>query len=559
MRIFAFLVLIAAIVTVVVLLIPGGPPATPGNGPLPPPRGDELRLLFTYGSEKEAWLKEATASFNAKAELVDGKRITVEALPMGSGECIDEVLDGSRQPHLISPASGVFLALGNARSQAASGKDLIGASENLVLSPVVIAMWKPMAEALGWPAKPIGWGDVLALAREPQGWAAKGHAEWGRFRFGHTHPESSNSGLIALLAQGYAATGKTSGLTSADLATPEVAAYVGGIQRAIVHYGKSTGFFANRLASAGPGYLSAAVVYESNVIESYARADNTFPPLVAIYPKEGTFWSDHPVGVVERPWVTPAHRTAARRYIDFLLAQPQQEAALRMGFRPAAVNLAVAAPIDAAHGVDPKQPTTTLPVPGAGVCDAALRLWRANKKRSEICLVLDTSGSMSEEGKMPAARTGAQALVGLLGDEDHLSLMPFSSAPNWVARDLVVKDDRAKLQAQIGGLYPNGGTALYDAIEAGWTALKDRAGGERIVAVVVLTDGQDTNSKLKLDDLITRIGGPEGGAVRVFAIGYGKGADMQVLKRIADATQGRAYAGDPRTITSVFKDISTFF
>ena len=34
-----------------------------------------------------------------------------------------------------------------------------------------------------------------------------------------------------------------------------------------------------------------------------------------VYPKEGTFWSDHPVGIVDREWVTPERREAAEIYI----------------------------------------------------------------------------------------------------------------------------------------------------------------------------------------------------------------------------------------------------
>ena len=43
-----------------------------------------------------------------------------------------------------------------------------------------------MAEALGYPAQPVGWGDLAALAREPAGWAARGHPEWGQLRLGKT-------------------------------------------------------------------------------------------------------------------------------------------------------------------------------------------------------------------------------------------------------------------------------------------------------------------------------------------------------------------------------------
>src|SRR6185436_17031324 len=96
---------------------------------------------------------------------------------------------------------------------------------NLVLSPVVIAMWRPMAEAIGLGCQPVGWSDVLALARDPAGWASHGHPEWGAFKLGHTHPEYSNSGLIALLAEAYAGAGKVAGLTLADVRRPQTASH----------------------------------------------------------------------------------------------------------------------------------------------------------------------------------------------------------------------------------------------------------------------------------------------------------------------------------------------
>src|SRR5262249_39881704 len=147
----------------------------------------------------------------------------------------------------------------------------------------------------------------------------------------------------------------------------------------------------------GPGYLSAAVLYENMVIESYDPKYHQPFPVVAIYPKEGTFWSDLPVGIVDRPWVTPEHRQAAQAYIDYLMAPAQQARALPYGFRPSWVEVKLAAPIDAAHGVDPAEPHTTLPVPNAPVIDAILGVWRQNKRHASITLVLDTSGSMAEE------------------------------------------------------------------------------------------------------------------------------------------------------------------
>jgi Ca-activated chloride channel family protein len=479
---------------------------------------------------------------------------------MGSGDAIDELISGSRQAHVTSPASAAFIKLGNAQSRASTGKDLLGATETLMLSPVVIAMWKPMAEAIGWGQKPIGWSDILSLARNPQGWAAYGKPQWGRFKFGHTHPEFSNSGLISLFAEVYASTNKLGGLTLDDVNKPATANYLDGIEQAVVHYGTSTGFFSAKMVANGPEYLSAAVLYESNVIESYRSAATLPFPIVAIYPKEGTFWSDHPVAIVDREWVTPEHREAAGFLIKFMLDRPQQEKTLEYGFHPGDVGVPLGAPLDAAHGVDPKEPKTTLEVPSVEVMDAVIRLWREHKKHANVVLVFDTSGSMQDNGKMPNAKSGAKQLIAALDAADHLSILPFSSTWNWAVKDLSVSREREAAAGIVDSLFASGETALYDSIAQAYQYLQSNRTQDKISAIVVLTDGEDNKSITDLGSLIANIRfDNEGKTIRVFTIGYGQDARKDVLQSIADATQAKFYEGTPENIRSVFKEISTFF
>ena len=558
---------IASIAAVLSLVTSCGPspesdPTSEGKSKRPTPPKDALVITFTYGSEKEQWITEATKSFNAaKHKRSDGKDIFVDAIPMGSGECIREILAAERETHITSPASEAFITLGNADSEVKLGKPLVSKTKALVLSPVIIAMWKPMAEALGWPDKPIGWQQIHEMATNPEGWASVGHPEWGGFRFGHTHPEFSNSGLISLLAESYAATGKRTPLTTEDVAKPETAKYLREIEGAVVHYGQSTGFFGKKMFDGGPSYLSAAVLYENMIIEGSQRDDLPFP-VVAIYPKEGTFWSDHPVGIVERDYVTPAHQEAAKKYIDFLLSNAQQQAAMATGFRPADPAVALAAPIDLAHNVDPAQPQTTLPVPEANVIREVMNLWRANKKQAHVALVLDVSGSMQEDKKMENAREGALALLDLLDDRDHFTLIPFNDSPKVVADNLEVGPNRSKLRSQISGLFANGGTALYDATAMAHGKLASFIGdnARRITSVVVLSDGDNTAGQTTLPQLSARIGFNETNAgIRVFTIGYGKNASDEVLGEIAEITRAKYYKGSTTNIREIFREIATFF
>ena len=520
---------------------------------------ETLELVFTYGSEKQKWLEEVTNQFNRGGfETESGKTIQVQAIPMGSGKAIEEIALGTREAHLVSPASSAFIELGNAKSKENTGKALVGPTKNLVLSPVVIAMWKPMAEALGWGEDPIGWAEILNMADHPDGWAAYDYPEWGKFKFGHTHPKHSNSGLISLLAEVYAGAGKTKGLTLTDVNSSDVRNYVQAIEKSIVHYGSSTGFFGRNMFANGPEFLSAAVLYENMVIESYDPKHNLPFPIVAVYPKEGTFWSNHPVGIVEREWVTPEHQAAANIYLNYLLAKPQQQKAMTYGFRPADTTIPLTAPFDAAHGVNPDEPKTLLEMPSANILNAILGLWQERKKHANIVLVVDVSGSMKGD-KINNARTGALGMLSIMSDADTFSMLAFNNRTTWSVKSVELKTQRKKAERKIKTLFAAGSTALYDAVAEAHQYLSKNPTPDKITAIVVLSDGDDTVSDVGLQDLQTTLKLSETNLIRVFPIGYGSGANEQVLKSIAEATHTKSYKGDIADIEQIFADIATFF
>jgi Ca-activated chloride channel family protein len=195
--------------------------------------------------------------------------------------------------------------------------------------------------------------------------------------------------------------------------------------------------------------------------------------------------------------------------------------------------------------------------------DAILKLWTQKKKAADVVLVLDTSGSMNDDGKIQSAREGAKQLVSLLGDQDRLSLVPFNSTISWASTDVPMKSGRTDLSRTIDSLFASGGTKLYDSIEQGYLHLlqmKQREGDNRILSVVVLTDGADTESSMELNQLMQQIHfDGETKTIHVFTIAYGNDARKDILKNIADTTKANSYEGTPQNIVEVFKDISTFF
>src|SRR5262249_60316613 len=150
--------------------------------------------------------------------------------------------------------------------------------------------------------------DIAEFARGGGGWERYGNPQWGDFKFGHTHPRFSNSGAIALVAATYAGAGKTRDLSAEDVKA--AAAFVRRVEASVVHYGRSTGFFAEKMFSRGPAYLSASVLYENLVAESALNPEYAShpSPVVAIYPREGTFWADHPYVILDLPSVSGDQR-----------------------------------------------------------------------------------------------------------------------------------------------------------------------------------------------------------------------------------------------------------
>jgi ABC-type sulfate transport system substrate-binding protein len=84
----------------------------------------------------------------------------------------------------------------------------------------------------------------------------------------------------------------------------------------------------------GPSKYDVAVVYESLALAQIGTADGRWGKLRLYYPAT-TLWSDHPVEILQAPWVTEAQRVAARAFVAHLKSRPIQELAVTFGFRPA--------------------------------------------------------------------------------------------------------------------------------------------------------------------------------------------------------------------------------
>ncbi|MEP6694776.1 MAG: extracellular solute-binding protein, partial [Chloroflexota bacterium] len=470
----------------------------------------------------------------------------------------NESTDGPR-PDVWSPASRSWVEILRVHRVGGDRSDLIPTSlPSLIQSPLIIAMPRPMAEALGWPDKAIGWHDILALARDAHGWARYGHPEWGPFRLGKTNPTVSTSGLHALLDTYYAATELTADLTAADVRRPEVVQFVKDIEQSVEHYGNTAATFMQNLGTADAagdamGYMSAIAVEEKQLFD-YNRQTARKTPLAAIYPSEGTLVADHPYVVLRASWVDETKQRAAALFLAYLEAPQRQERFRAEGFRDQ--DGRGGPDLTQRWGVLPAGPVTVLPAPSAETLAAVEASWREVRKRARVLMVLDTSGSMSGE-KLELMKRGASAGLELFLDDDELAVWSFGTGRENVAAMGPVGPRRTELNRAISGLIAAGGTRLYDTTREAVKEIAASVDPHRISAVVVLTDGVNTNGNSDLEALLRDLRAATlETRVRTFTIAYGTDADRSILQRIAEATRGASYdASNPASIETVFEEV----
>jgi Mg-chelatase subunit ChlD len=124
---------------------------------------------------------------------------------------------------------------------------------------------------------------------------------------------------------------------------------------------------------------------------------------------------------------------------------------------------------------------------------------------------------------------------------------------------LLTADRRRSLAASLAGLreVPRGGTPLYATTLAAARAMRASWDPKRVNAVVVLSDGKDTEGGVSLSALTAALRSFRDSArpVPIVTIGFGPDRDGRSLAAIADASGGAYYPADSaKDIRKVFLD-----
>lgn len=174
----------------------------------------------------------------------------------------------------------------------------------------------------------------------------------------------------------------------------------------------------------------------------------------------------------------------------------------------------------------------------------------------DIVFVLDTSGSMADEGKMEKARAALLFGVRNLRDADRFNIINFAGEEHLMESGLIRADAAGKRRGEefVKKLEPRGGTNINDALRA---ALKQFDRSERPKMLVFMTDGLPTVGETNVEKIIKNANETKVEGLRLFTFGVGYDVNTLLLDKIAAENSGTAEYVEPKEDLEV--KVSAFF
>ncbi len=174
----------------------------------------------------------------------------------------------------------------------------------------------------------------------------------------------------------------------------------------------------------------------------------------------------------------------------------------------------------------------------------------------DIVFVLDTSGSMAEEGKIEKARSALLFGIRTLREGDRFNVINFAGEEHLMENGLIAANGSGKKRGEdfVNKLTPTGGTNINDSLIA---ALKQFSPSPRPKMLVFMTDGNPTVGESNAEKIIANVKNAKTEDIRLFTFGVGYDVNTQLLDKIASENSGTSDYVAPKEDIEI--KVSNFF
>jgi hypothetical protein len=174
----------------------------------------------------------------------------------------------------------------------------------------------------------------------------------------------------------------------------------------------------------------------------------------------------------------------------------------------------------------------------------------------DIVFVLDTSGSMADEGKMEKARNALLFGVRTLREGDRFNVINFAGEEHLMESKMISANAEGKRRGEdfVKKLQPNGGTNINDALKA---AMRQFDSTDRPKMLVFMTDGLPTVGESNVERIIKNSKEVKVDGLRMFTFGVGYDVNTTLLDKLAAENSGVADYIEPKE--NLETKVSNFF
>ena len=176
----------------------------------------------------------------------------------------------------------------------------------------------------------------------------------------------------------------------------------------------------------------------------------------------------------------------------------------------------------------------------------------------DVVFVVDTSGSMAQEGKMEKARSALLYGVSILRPQDRFNVISFAGEEHLMEKGLIAADEKGRQRgtAFVKSLKPVGGTNINQSLLASLAQFND-ADRDRPKILVFMTDGLPTVDETRVEKIIENVHKAARQGVRLFTFGVGYDVNTALLDKLASENGGVPDYVDPKEDLEV--KVSNFF
>ena len=489
-----------------------------------------ITLNIVSGSENKE-LEPLLARFSKE------NRIALKMQYQGSVE-ISRILGENVVPYdAVWPASSMWISIGDTKHR-------VKYAESVSITPVVFGIRESLAKELGFVGRKVSVRDILSQIQS------------GKLSFCMTSATQSNSGCSAYIGFLYALLGNPEIITSGSLQEEGLRADIQALLKGVDRSSGSSEWLKTLFLQ---GDFDAMVNYESLILSTNEELiKQGREPLYLVYPYDGLSISDAPLGYVDQG--DQKKEEAFLKLRDFLMSENVQTEIQRYGRR---TGFSGVLPQNQdvwrkEWGADTQSILSPIRMPDSEVLWEALGLYQTQfRKPSLTAYVLDFSGSMSGDpsrklkdamGEILLQQRAAKNLLQASQQEENIVIL-FSSDVISISAEKG-NTDIEKLYPVVEREDPDGGTAMFEALDKALETMSGYDLQAYTPAVILMTDGQ-ANGNMGLDDF-RKSYKSRAQDIPVFCISFGS-ADLNTLNTLAEWTHARVFDGDKNLIDAFKK------